>query len=131
MQKYTDIVLSNGRPVTGAVVTVTTYPGGAAPTIFADNGVTVIAGNSVSTDTSGRFSFYAADGRYTLTISGTGITTQTISDILLEDPTNPNPIAATTITATGTATLAGVTATSLAVSGAATCLLYTSDAADE
>ena len=123
MQKYTDVVFSSTgtsavAPLPLATVTVA-YAAGGTPTLYSDNGVTVLS-NPFTSDANGRISFYAADGRYTLTVSKTGYATVTISDILLEDPSNPNPISATTITATGTSTLAGVTATSLAVSGAAT-----------
>lgn len=83
MQKYQDVVLRNGRPVSGATVSVTQL-GGAAATIYSDNGATVIS--SVTTGSDGSFAFYAADGRYTVTISGAGFTTKTLTDILLEDP---------------------------------------------
>jgi len=123
MQKYTDVVFSSTgtsavAPLPLATVTVA-YAAGGTPTLYSDNGVTVLS-NPFTSDANGRISFYAADGRYTLTVSKTGYATVTISDILLEDPSNPNPISATTITATGASTLQGVTATSLAVSGAAT-----------
>jgi hypothetical protein len=120
MQKYqNNIVSSSGTPVISASISVTNYPSGTAATIYSDNGVT-LATNPLTSDSLGNFSFYAADGRYSLSISGVNVSATTLTDILLEDPTNPNPISATTITATGTSTLAGVTATSLAVSGAAT-----------
>jgi len=120
MQKYqNNIVSSSGTPVISASISVTNYPSGTAATIYSDNGVT-LAANPLTSDSLGNFSFYAADGRYSLSISGVNVSATTLTDILLEDPTNPNPISATTITATGTSTLAGVTATSLAVSGAAT-----------
>jgi len=116
MQKYTDVVFSSTgtsavAPLPLATVTVA-YAAGGTPTLYSDNGVTVLS-NPFTSDANGRISFYAADGRYTLTVSKTGYATVTISDILLEDPSNPNPIAATTISATGTATLQSVTATSI------------------
>lgn len=120
MQKYqNNIVSSSGTPVISASISVTNYPSGTAATIYSDNGIT-LAANPLTSDSLGNFSFYAADGRYSLSISGVNVSATTLTDILLEDPSNPNPISATTISATGTATLAGVTATSLAVSGAAT-----------
>ena len=120
MQKYqNNIVSSSGTPVISASISVTNYPSGTAATIYSDNGVT-LATNPLTSDSLGNFSFYAADGRYSLSISGVNVSATTLTDILLEDPTNPNPISATTISATGTSTLQGVTATSLGVSGAAT-----------
>lgn len=84
MQKYQETVISAiGRPVIGATVRVTTLAGAAA-TIYSDNGVTPIS--SLVTDSTGSFGFYAADGRYTVTISGSGFPTRVISDVLLEDP---------------------------------------------
>jgi hypothetical protein len=121
MQKYFDSVAdTSGKPVNGAKVQVYNYGTTTASSIFADAAGTVTLVNPVTTDTTGYFEFYAADGHYSLSISGTNIGGKVISDILLEDPTNPNPVSATTITATGTSTLQSVTATSLAISGAAT-----------
>ena len=85
MQKYVNsVAASTGAPVANASVTVNVQGGGIA-TIYSDNGVTV-ASNPLTTDTNGAFSFYAADGRYQLVISGTNIQTTTINDLLLVDP---------------------------------------------
>jgi hypothetical protein len=84
MQKYTNNVQTvNGKAVPNALVTVTLFGGGAA-TIYSDNGVTVQP-NPIYTDAYGVFSFYAADGRYTISTTYSGVTT-TSTDILLEDP---------------------------------------------
>jgi len=85
MQKYVNSVAAaaTGLPVAGASVQVNVHGGGAA-TIYSDNGITVAA-NPLTTDTNGSYAFYAADGRYDLVISGTNITTTTISDVLLVD----------------------------------------------
>jgi lysophospholipase L1-like esterase len=95
MQKYSDVVLDKqGKPIAGLTVTVTTYPGGQPATIYATDGGSAVA--SVKTDTTGRFSFYAADGHYTLTITGKGVVSQAITDITLNDPSNdvqPSPVA--------------------------------------
>lgn len=86
MQKYWNTVTKrSGAAVQGAMVAVTTYPLGAAATLYSDDGVTPIA-NPVTTDASGYFEFYAADGRYTLSVSGTGISPYTLHDVLLDDP---------------------------------------------
>ena len=78
MQKYINNVVGispysylGSVPVNSASVTVSNYPGGTLATLYSDNGVTTKA-NPVTTDSLGNFSFYAADGRYSLTISGTG-----------------------------------------------------------
>lgn len=93
MQKYSDVVLGQRGnfmlPVQNAQVTVLTSPGSVAATIYSDNGVTVTS-NPVVTDATGRFSFYAANGRYTLLIVYQ-TTTLTLTDIVLEDdPVNAN-----------------------------------------
>lgn len=93
MQKYTDLVLGmNGQtlvPVVGASVTVLTYPGGAVASIYSDNGITATA-NPLTTDNTGRFSFYAANGRYSIKVTYQTVT-YTIQDIpLLDDPANPS-----------------------------------------
>lgn len=99
MQKHFDTVLApenrggNLRPVSGASVTVTD-PNGNVATIYSDNGVTEAA-NPLTTSATGYYEFYAADGRYTLTIAKSGRDTVTIPDILLEDPADsPAPTTA-------------------------------------
>lgn len=83
MQKYQNTVLdTRGRPVSGATVTVTTT-GGVATTIYSDNGSTTIT--NLTTGADGSFAFYAADGRYNIQITKTGLTTKTITDVLLDD----------------------------------------------
>lgn len=91
MQRYVNSVAAGagssqtmGSPVAGASVQVNQYPSGTPATIYSDNGVTPAA-NPLTTDVNGAFAFYAADGRYQLVISGTNITTATISDIELVD----------------------------------------------
>lgn len=86
MQKRMNTIASatTGLPIQGASVQVNTYPGGTAATIYSDNGVT-IATNPLTTDANGSYSYYAADGHYQEVISGSNITTTTISDVLLVD----------------------------------------------
>ena len=90
MQKYQNVVLNQfGAPVLGATITVRDYPSNALSNIFSDNGLTQIA-NPTTTGGTGAFAFYAADGHYSVVISGPGLVTETITDILLEDPDNPS-----------------------------------------
>jgi hypothetical protein len=120
MQKYYDsVLLDSGMPAVGVSVTVTAFGGGAV-TIYSDNGATPRA-NPITTDANGYFEFYAADGRYTIQISGASITTRTITDILLEDPADGNAVLFSTLTATGQVSLGGVAnAESLRISQAPT-----------
>jgi len=120
MQKYYDsVLLDSGMPAVGVSVTVTAFGGGAV-TIYSDNGATPRA-NPITTDANGYFEFYAADGRYTIQISGASITTRTITDILLEDPADGNAVLFSTLTATGQVSLGGAAnAESLRISQAPT-----------
>lgn len=71
--------------------TVTVYPAGsntpvAGSLIYSDNGVTS-KGNPFTSGTNGYWFFYAANGRYDVTISGGGLAAPfTFGDILLADP---------------------------------------------
>lgn len=85
MQKYSNVVQDRqGRAIAGAKVTVNVLGGGLA-SLYSDNGVTVID-NPLTTNSVGHFEFYAADGRYSLSISVANVVTATETDILLEDP---------------------------------------------
>lgn len=86
MQKYfNNVADSQGNAIAGASVTVTTSAGLLA-TIYSNNASTPQA-NPITTDQNGYFAFYAADGRYNLTISGARINPSiVITDVLLEDP---------------------------------------------
>jgi hypothetical protein len=94
MQKYEENVLGTtqgvARPLKNVSVTVIDIASNAPASLFSDNGVTPLA-QPVVTDENGYFGFYAADGKYRLTFSGSRITTFT-RDIILEDP-NDNPYA--------------------------------------
>lgn len=86
MQRYSNSVLgSDGRPVVGATVTVL-LTSGATPTLYSDNGSTALASNTRTTDSSGEYFFYAANGRYNLTITAPGFTSDSALDALLFDP---------------------------------------------
>ncbi|NSX16934.1 carboxypeptidase regulatory-like domain-containing protein [Cupriavidus taiwanensis] len=86
MQKYQNNVQNtSGDAVAGASVRVVNYPAGTLASIYSDNGVTPVA-NPLTTDRLGEFSFYAANGRYSLEISGQNFVGQTLTDIALADP---------------------------------------------
>ena len=85
MQKYQNTVQTRaGAVVPSASVLVLTYPALVPATIYIDNAVTT-TGNPLTTDANGAFSFYAANGHYSLEISGTGLTTTTQSDVMISD----------------------------------------------
>jgi hypothetical protein len=82
MQKYQNNVTNRaGDAVRGLQVTVNVAGGGLA-TIYSDN-VGTVRSNPLTTDASGYFEFYAADGRYNITVPGGGYTDVMINDTLL------------------------------------------------
>lgn len=93
MQKQFESVANpaNGSAVAGASVQVNIAGGGAA-VIYSDNSFTQRA-NPIITDANGYFEYYAADGRYDWVISGSGLTTRTVRDVLHEDPETDEEIA--------------------------------------
>jgi hypothetical protein len=101
MQKYFNSVQNYaGEGIGGALIQVNLYPSLAAATIYSDQGITPIA-NPTTTDVLGNFSFYAANNRYQLVISGAGIATYTLNDVIIDDALTA---------AGGTVTTVGVTA---------------------
>ena len=85
MQKFQDAVFNTlNQPASG--VSVLVRPTGVTTqtsTIYGDIAGTATRANPLTTDSNGRFSFYAADCRFSLTISGNGVTTTTVTVILL------------------------------------------------
>ena len=89
MQKRFDNVLNKqGNALQGIRVSVQVYPGATPASIYASNGTDLIGGSYVTTDALGYYEYYAEDGRYIEVISGPGIETETINDILIEDATS-------------------------------------------
>lgn len=70
MQQFQDIAQDTyGNVQAGLSITIKTYPGGATATIYSDDGVTPAA-NPLTTGSDGLFSFYAANGTYTVEYDG-------------------------------------------------------------
>jgi hypothetical protein len=93
MRRYNNsVITSTGVAVPGATVTVrlaSIPPGiGALATLYGDEGVTTTP-NPTSTDAFGRFGFYAAAGRYDITISGSLIATYTLAAEEIADVVGP------------------------------------------
>jgi hypothetical protein len=84
MQKFFDVIQARSGDAL-ANVTITVYNSAGNPaTLYSDNGVTVKA-NPTTTNADGEYSFYAANGTYSLTISNPGYTTETRTGVLLYD----------------------------------------------
>ena len=78
--------------------------------IYSDPGLTQALANPIGTDGLGNYTFYAAPGRYEIEISGPGITTKQIPNVILpSDPTAP--------TFTTVSTTSGISAFSLSLAG--------------
>ncbi len=127
-----DVVLNaRGLPLAGAGVRVcasnatTTSPCTPLALIYSDQALTQALANPTTSDGMGNYSFYAAPGRYVIEISGPGITTRQLRDVILpNDPSAPTFTSLTTtsginafsVTLTGNLTVAG----SAAITGALT-----------
>lgn len=87
MQRYINALanVQTGLPLVGAAVLVQLYPSGTTATIYAVDSTSTPVANPLSTDVNGQFSFYAANGRYQLTITPQGGTPYVVTDILLND----------------------------------------------
>jgi len=86
VQKYQDVILNTLlAPVAGASVLVRPTGSVSTSTIYAASTGTAVAANPITADSNGRFSFYGANGRYDLVVSGSFIATTTYTDIMLED----------------------------------------------
>ncbi len=104
MLNYRDVVLgTSGAPVSGAFVLVKTYPAGVTATLYSDSAGTVTLANPLTTDSTGTFSFYVPNGRYSFTISGVGVTTKVIDDVFIYDTSGLTPLSDVILTdSTGT-----------------------------
>ena len=91
-----DIVFnSRGVPLAGATVRVCAMPATGQPCtplaqIYSDAALTQAMANPTTTDGLGNYSFYAAPGKYELEISGPGITTKQLPNVIFpSDPSSP------------------------------------------
>ena len=80
-----NVIDSNGKPLGGAVVLV--RPTGTTSTslIYSDIAGTSSKANPITSDSLGRFGFYAANSRLDLVVTATGIGTATVVDVSMED----------------------------------------------
>src|SRR5262249_34978932 len=92
-----DDIVFNSRavPLSGATVRVCSMPATGQPCtplaqIYSDSALTQAIANPTSTDGLGNYSFYAAPGKYMIEVSGPGITTKQIPNVILPgDPASP------------------------------------------
>lgn len=110
MQKYQNVSQDTlGNIIQSATISVWTDSSHTvAATIYSDNGTTLLPSNTVTTDTLGNFFFYAANGRYYLKQTKTGVTTVFYDDVLLFDPAaSGGGASSVTFVASGTGAVAG------------------------
>jgi len=111
-----DIVFnSRGVPLAGAGVRVCAMPATGQPCtplalIYSDPGLTQALANPTATDGMGNYFFYAAPGKYELEISGPGITTKQIPNVIV--PSDPSAPTFNSLSTTG-----GINAFTLSLSG--------------
>ena len=111
-----DIVFNTrGVPLAGATVRVCAMPASGQPCspialIYSDPGLTQALANPTTTDGLGNYSFYAAPGKYEIEISGPGITTKQLPNVIL--PSDPSSPTFSSISSSG-----GINAFSLALTG--------------
>src|SRR5258708_3365525 len=91
-----DIVFnSRGVPLAGAAIRVCAMPASGQPCtplalIYSDTALTQALANPTTSDGLGNYFFYAAPGKYEIEISGPGITTKQLPNIILpNDPSSP------------------------------------------
>src|SRR5262245_26847167 len=112
-----DIVFnSRGVPLAGAIVRVCSMPATGQPCaplaqIYSDAALTQAIANPTTTDGLGNYFFYAAPGKYMIEVSGPGISTKQIPNVMLpSDPTSPTftgAISAFSLNLTGNLTVNG------------------------
>src|SRR6202047_1790421 len=92
-----DDIVFNSRaiPLAGATIRVCAMPASGQPCtplalIYSDAALTQALANPTTTDCLGNYFFYAAPGRYEVEVSGPGITTKQLPNVILpNDPSSP------------------------------------------
>src|SRR5258708_7541072 len=91
-----DIVFnSRGISLAGATIRICAMPASGQPCsplaqIYSDAALTQALANPTTTDGLGNYSFYAAPGKYEIEVSGPGITTKQLPNVILpNDPSSP------------------------------------------
>ncbi len=91
-----DIVFNTrGIPLAGATIRVCAMPASGQPCtplaqIYSDSALTQALANPTTTDGLGNYSFYAAPGKYEIEVSGPGISTKQLPNVILpNDPSSP------------------------------------------
>lgn len=90
MERYQDFarILTTAAPAPLATITVKNHGTSTLTTLFSDDGITPMANPTTADAITGYFKFYAANGRYDVTVdpAEVGAATYGLGDILLFDP---------------------------------------------
>lgn len=107
MQQYQNVLQDKfGNVIVGASVAVYVYGTTAPATIYSGNGTGLLPSNTVTTSSLGEFAFYAANGRYSLSITATNFVAESYSDFILYDPADIGAVAASSVAFTPFGTVA-------------------------
>src|SRR3989440_1306672 len=122
-----DIVFnSRGVPLAGATVRICAMPASGQPCtplalIYSDPGLTQALANPTASDGLGNYFFYAAPGKYEIEISGPGISTKQLPNVIL--PNDPSSPAFNSLSTTGAISAFSLNLTgNLTVNGSTTVL---------
>src|SRR5882724_12313094 len=122
-----DIVFnSRGVPLAGATVRICAMPASGQPCaplalIYSDPGLTQALANPTASDGLGNYFFYAAPGKYEIEISGPGISTKQLPNVIL--PNDPSAPAFNSLSTTGAISAFSLNLTgNLTVNGSTTVL---------
>jgi hypothetical protein len=100
MQQFFDVVQNRaGQALPGITVQVLTSTGAVA-SLYSDNGFTPKT-NPLTTNSDGEYSFYAANGTYTLNLSGPGYVSETREGVVVFDPADANIVSVQSFGARG------------------------------
>ena len=135
MQQYQNVIQDKfGNVIVGASVAVYVYGTTTPATIYSGNGSGVLPSNTVTTNSLGEFAFYAANGRYSLSVSATNFVAENFTDFILFDPadsiTSATAVSFTpfgTIAATNVQNAIQEVVTDLSASSGASLIGYTPD----
>ena len=109
MQQYQNVIQDKfGNVIVGASVAVYVYGTTTPATIYSGNGSGVLPSNMVTTNSLGEFAFYAANGRYSLSVSATNFVAENFSDFILFDPVDSGGIVASAISFTPFGTISAI-----------------------
>lgn len=98
MQQYQNVLQDKfGNVIVGASVAVYVYGTTTPATIYSGNGTGLLPSNKVITSSLGEFAFYAANGRYSLSITATNFVAESYSDFILYDPADIGAVTASSV----------------------------------